>query len=205
LLRSALDNMLWQLVLLRGGTPTGHTQFPIYEKEPQLPRKPHRGKPSRGKRPWISISGVLPVDAAFIKKAQPFDPGWHHGEQQLIAWHPLAMLGKLNNVDKHNFIHVGYAAVAVPGAGADLTRIRPAFVGTPQVLRGIGVRALDFLAVPRWDRQEAVGVTGWTYECAPDDRTQICRVFGTGRSCPGPPGGCRFRTGGVQISHPIRN
>ena len=30
-LRGALDNLLWQLVLARGGTPTRATQWPIYE------------------------------------------------------------------------------------------------------------------------------------------------------------------------------
>jgi hypothetical protein len=105
-LRSALDNLLWQLILARGGTPVeGVTQFPIYKNEADFNRKPKR----RG--PWPTeadrlTSGILPEDRAFIKDAQPFKLG------RDAPMHPLSMLADLNNVDKHRYIHVAVMATA---------------------------------------------------------------------------------------------
>jgi hypothetical protein len=90
-LRAALDNLLWQLVLLRGGTPTSKTQFPIYE---------------RGKRYESSVwmlRGVSADDRALIERYQPFQEGVRAADTYLshLAW--------LNNMDKHRFVHVGCA------------------------------------------------------------------------------------------------
>jgi hypothetical protein len=88
-LRSALDNLLWQLVLLRGGSPTTKTQFPIYESR-------ERYQASL----WM-LRGVSADDRAAIEAVQPFQLGDRAADSypSLLAW--------LNNVDKHRFVHVG--------------------------------------------------------------------------------------------------
>jgi hypothetical protein len=90
-LRAALDNLVWQLVLLRGGSPTRNTQFPIYESR-------ERYESSR----W-TLRGVGADDRAVIESVQPFQ----YGERAPQAY--LSLLAWLNNVDKHRFVHVAGA------------------------------------------------------------------------------------------------
>jgi hypothetical protein len=90
-LRAALDNLVWQLVLARGGSPTRETQLPIYES-----REGYQS--SR----WM-LRGIGTDDRAFIEAIQPF----HDGEG--AANTHLALLSWLNNVDKHRFVHIGCA------------------------------------------------------------------------------------------------
>jgi hypothetical protein len=87
-LRDALDNLVWQLVLLRGGSPTRGTQFPIYESW-------ERYQSSL----WM-LRGVSADDRALIESVQPFQ----HGENAPKAY--LSLLAWLNNVDKHRFVHI---------------------------------------------------------------------------------------------------
>jgi hypothetical protein len=91
-LRAALDNLLWQLVLLRGGSPTRQTQFPIYESRERYRREAGR-----------MIRGVGADDRALIEAAQPYKHGIHAPDSY------LTMLAWLNNVDKHRYIHVAFA------------------------------------------------------------------------------------------------
>ncbi|MFL5865840.1 MAG: hypothetical protein ACJ766_01920 [Thermoleophilaceae bacterium] len=93
-LRAALDNLLWQLVLLRGGSPTRATQFPIYESREGYERNARR-----------MLRGVSADDRALIKIMQPYEatPDAPH-------LHALARIGWLNNTDKHRFLHVSCVA-----------------------------------------------------------------------------------------------
>lgn len=91
-LRAALDNLVWQLVRLRGGSPTRRTEFPIY-----VSRKRYR---DRGRS---ALRGVSADDRAAIEAIQPY----HAGERAPDTH--LAVLAWLNNVDKHRFLHVGGA------------------------------------------------------------------------------------------------
>lgn len=93
-LRATLDNLVWQIVLLRGGSPTSKTQYPIY--------KSWEGYQSSG---WM-LRGVGADDRAVIEATQPFEHGGNpeHSYLALLAW--------LNNVDKHRFVHVGFALPA---------------------------------------------------------------------------------------------
>jgi hypothetical protein len=100
-LRTALDNMLWQLVLARGGTPTDHHQFPIYEERAKFYAKTH----GMTRAKW-ETDGVSSADYAFIRRHQPY----HLGKAR-AKWHPLAMLAHLNNVDKHRYVHPRFAAM----------------------------------------------------------------------------------------------
>jgi hypothetical protein len=90
-LRATLDNLVWQLVLLRGGCPTVKTQFPIYETwERYLSSL------------WM-LRGVSADDRAAIELCQPFQVGERAPDSY------LALLAWLNNVDKHRLLHVGGA------------------------------------------------------------------------------------------------
>ena len=106
-LRSALDNLLWQLILARGGTPTKTTQWPIYEDEAKS-----IAKASGRTKIQAQTDGVLGEDLEFIEGHQPNKMG-----RDLARWHPFALLGHLNNVDKHQVIHAAFAAAAMVPAG----------------------------------------------------------------------------------------
>lgn len=91
-LRAAFDNLIWQLVLARGGSPTSRTQFPIYES-----RKRYEDADTR------MLRGIGSDDRAVIEAIQPF----HEGER--AADSHFAQLAWLSNVDKHRFVHIGCA------------------------------------------------------------------------------------------------
>jgi len=94
-LRASLDNLLWQVVLLRGDRPGRHTQFPICSTEQSW------------KTSQAAIKGVNENDRATIEQVQPFQWG-----EETPSIHPLARLTWLNNRDKHRLLHVGYAVAA---------------------------------------------------------------------------------------------
>src|SRR5664279_1046554 len=92
-LRSALDHLAWQLVLLDGGEPGEETQFPIYnslfDKKGNL-----RGV---NLRPPIKVPKIL----AALEKAQPYNGMDDSGR---IDMHPLWRLRLMNNWDKHRLL-----------------------------------------------------------------------------------------------------
>ena len=90
--RSALDHIIWQLVLAEGNEPDMFNQFPIYserekfDKAVRSPRRPDRSP----------LHGIDPDGRAWatIEEAQPYcrdDP----------RADPLTMLATLSNADKH--------------------------------------------------------------------------------------------------------
>jgi hypothetical protein len=90
--RSALDHVVWQLVLRDGGTPGRHNQFPIFDTEAQFIEQvvcARRG-PLTGVDPhsdeWALIEGQQPYHVA---SGEPFLP--------VLAW--------LSNEDKHRIVH----------------------------------------------------------------------------------------------------
>ena len=97
-LRAALDNFVWQLILLRGGNPTRRTEFPIYESRKRYERN---GR--------TALRGVSTDDRAAIEAIQPFQ----FGESAPQTY--LALLAWLNNVDKHRFLHIGFARPRTSG------------------------------------------------------------------------------------------
>jgi hypothetical protein len=125
LLRSVLDNVLALLVEAHGGVVTRAHQFPIYQRKAEF-----WAKTKEGRRAEDQTRGVEPVEFAWIEAAQPFKEREGNpflealsaampkaGKAALAdlyaAWHPLAMLGQLNNVDKHRRLHTSYAAAAL--------------------------------------------------------------------------------------------
>jgi hypothetical protein len=90
-LRSSLDTLMWQLVVLRGGRPSRRTQFPIFER-----RAAYRTHAS------AMIEGVSRRDRGILERLQPF---YHSRGGMPPGGHPLAQLVRLSNIDKHRLIH----------------------------------------------------------------------------------------------------
>jgi hypothetical protein len=109
-LRSALDNLVWQLVLLNGETPWSKNQFPIYTKT----------APSRARMDEV-LRGVRDDHRAQIEELQPY-----HGEhvhRQIKA--ALAWLALLSNIDKHRFLHPTITALREGDATAEVLEATP--------------------------------------------------------------------------------
>lgn len=176
LMRSAIDNLLWQLILARGGKPRTTfgpkrsglrpTQFPIYEQEADFLAK------AKGE-----TRGVLPEDLAVIERAQPYKAG------ALAKWHPLAMLGHLNNVDKHRFVHPSFAGAVIHRViGA--TDGRP--VGRPFLAVADGVDRINdgregtvahlTGSAHPWCPDGSVAWQAFSWTINDDDPTEVARV-----------------------------
>ena len=95
-LRSALDHLIWQLVLRNGKTPRG-TQFPIFDQRPVKP-----GDVERWNR---MIAGVSDEAERFIAACQPYQ-----GTDGRDA-HTLAGIRDLSNEDKHRVLVSSYTAI----------------------------------------------------------------------------------------------
>lgn len=96
-LRSSLDHLAWQLVLLDGGTPNQQTQFPILTKPPT-------GK----KRQPLPVQLKPPVEnpeiLAALDKCQPYKG--RDGKILPYQDSPLWQLHRLNIIDKHRLLLV---------------------------------------------------------------------------------------------------
>ena len=88
--RSALDVLVYQLVLLNNKQPTKRTQFPIYDKPP-----------TQRQRQTIeqNLKGLHPDHAKRIRQLQPFR------RSKAPESVKLARLGLLDNIDKHRLVH----------------------------------------------------------------------------------------------------
>lgn len=93
-LRATLDYLVWQLVLVNGGTPTDHTAFPILKK-------------SGG---WLAVCGnqLRGVNQTWIDEIEKLQP-YNGGSRPEI--HPLAILDATNNVNKHRVLPVGVTSL----------------------------------------------------------------------------------------------
>jgi hypothetical protein len=87
-LRSALDNLVWQLVLLNKNTPRRINAFYIRDVDTPLVQT----KLDEGFR------GVHPDHVTELKRCQPYEWASHTASQQ----HPLSKLEDLWSADKHN-------------------------------------------------------------------------------------------------------
>lgn len=189
-LRTALDNLLWQLVIARGGTPsTGKdgirkigTQFPINEDKTDFERKSHGSTVAA-----IQTAGVLAEDFTFIQKLQPY-----HAGPDLAKWHPLAMLGYLNNVDKHRYIHAAFASAAImPTTGQLAGRIflqgwaadwsRRMGLASGSIISSDNVAGMGGPALPALDGSIVPTdgtIFGWNANGSSDDPAEVLRVTG---------------------------
>lgn len=102
-LRSSLDTLMWQLVLLRGGKPSRRTQFPIFER-----RSAYRARAA------AMIEGVSRRDRGTLERLQPF---YRSRGGMPPGGHPLALLARLSNTDKHRVIHAATTGLGLVGDG----------------------------------------------------------------------------------------
>ena len=152
-LRSALDNLVWQLALVGGGTPNQSTQFPIFEDEAEW---------NSGKR-RAQTRALAPHHVARLKPTQPF----HLGDQAVL--HPLSILGHLNNLDKHRALHVGF--VWIPDGRPFFWADTP-WVGVWKAQKPL--RETDTLDVG--GDITAVRSIYYSDMYDPDDRTEVLRI-----------------------------
>jgi hypothetical protein len=87
-LRSALDHLVWQLVLLDGNSPDRSTCFPVASSREQFDRMAEKALP-----------GLIPEHVARIEALQPY----HARDRQEV--HLLKLLPRLSNTDKHQIVH----------------------------------------------------------------------------------------------------
>jgi hypothetical protein len=99
-LRSALDHLVWQLVIANGRKPKGNS-FPIFDERP--------GPGTREQRSWDkAIKGLSDDMVEFIERCQPY---------MSDGPHLLMGLRNLSNQDKHRVIVDSHAAVRKPPEG----------------------------------------------------------------------------------------
>jgi hypothetical protein len=130
-LRSALDHLAWQLVLLDGGNPGDDTQFPVraspFDKKGQLFRA----------RLIPPVSNAQILDT--LEECQPYRGP--DGEPAAFTDSPLWQLHRMNIIDKHRLLLVVVCVLDVDnmywGAAADdpapsvQITIEPAEEGAP--------------------------------------------------------------------------
>jgi hypothetical protein len=101
-LRSALDHLVWQLVLFNGETPKTNNQFPIESSQAAFVKNGPR-----------RLAGLCADHAARIEGLQPFTRTDDDVLSQARAW-ALELVRDLSNHDKHRLIHPVTAATG-PG------------------------------------------------------------------------------------------
>lgn len=136
-LRSALDHLAWQLVLLDGGTPGEQTQFPIrpspFDKNGQLL--------APNLQPSIRNPNILKA----LEEVQPYRGP--EGEPVPFTISPLWRLSRLNNIDKHRLLLVVVSVLDVDKMwfGSKQGDTVPALtVSTQPVKEGSPVADFDF-------------------------------------------------------------
>ncbi len=87
-LRSALDHLVWQLVLINGKKPGNRNEFPIFDSEEKYQKE------SKNK-----LKGVSANRCELIRSIQPFS---HCGKTGDHLW----MLHSMCNIDKHRHLNV---------------------------------------------------------------------------------------------------
>src|ERR1700683_2196431 len=102
-LRSALDHLAYQLVILDKGTPTDQTKFPVRESPFDI-----KGKP-------ISINSQLPIKdpkiLAALEECQPYTgpDGEIYPPDENFLW----LLHRLNIIDKHRLLLVAICVLDI--------------------------------------------------------------------------------------------
>lgn len=116
-LRSALDHLVWQLVLLNGEKPRRQNQFPIIGTKNEYWEIPvNRSESVRDRM----LSRVSDDHRAFIDIVQPFNAG---NDPTGTA---LAVLSWISNTDKHRVVHAGFVLTEEPSEDLfDVTTLHP--------------------------------------------------------------------------------
>jgi hypothetical protein len=110
-MRSSLDHLVGRFVELHGGKVERHHSFPICSDVASFDRRVNQlRRKSDGPGPLDGIPAGGP-ELALIRGAQPY----HRGEDG--REHPLAVLNRMTNIDKHRDIHI---AASYPQAASAL-------------------------------------------------------------------------------------
>jgi hypothetical protein len=116
-LRSALDHLVWQLVLLNGEKPRRQNQFPIIRTKAEYWEA--TGNRSESARDRMLV-GVSEDHRAFIDLVQPFNA------RNVPEGTSLAVLSWLSNADKHRVVHAGFVLTEEPAPELfDITTLHP--------------------------------------------------------------------------------
>lgn len=88
-IRSALDHLAWQLVLLDGGVPNEYTQFPLIDTLTN----------EKGRKRHVSVTPAIKSGEimAAIERLQPYRNGGKWGDQ-------LGVVNELSRIDKHRLL-----------------------------------------------------------------------------------------------------
>lgn len=145
-LRSALDLLIWQLVLLDTGKPgTGENQFPICDTGASY-WSGTKERPSMRER---RLRGVSDAHKAVIDEEQPYRTWTPPSVNR-----PLSVLRDLSNHDKHRLIHLTDFAVDFPSREA----LDDFFVANADAGERVGIRFEPFRA----DRETEVFAAEYT-------------------------------------------
>jgi hypothetical protein len=103
--RSALDNLIWELVLLNGKQPGRWNSYPVCDSGTKETFLREIRRPRKGKRPAGKLHGVSDEACTIIEQTQPYNGGLC---QRLTA------LDALWNMDKHRFLMPMFISIADP-------------------------------------------------------------------------------------------
>lgn len=133
-LRSALDHLAWQLVLVSGAEPViGATQFPIFTSEPGNSNE--RGKWNR------YVAGMADPILEYMREVQPY------ADRDGAHEHSLVILATFSNEDKHRLPAARVAAVAEHEVGSiGLVPVRDVEVSNAMIVKGIPLEDGDQIA-----------------------------------------------------------
>jgi hypothetical protein len=106
--RSALDHLVWQLVLLNGATPDQNNAFPMAVSESGW------NAALKQKR----LRGVSEAHRGIIQSVQPYKGP--NGPERTYT----GMLAYLSNIDKHQVVHATLGVILDPGAGPNQAHFR---------------------------------------------------------------------------------
>ena len=115
-MRSALDHLVYQLVIDNGRTAGFKTAFPIFT-DPSLFRETTKtGKPT-SRSGMKKIEGCSSAAQAIIEGLQPYArlAGKVNASgpimERLLLQNPLKVLDDLTNIDKHRLLHIAWTSV----------------------------------------------------------------------------------------------
>jgi hypothetical protein len=119
-LRSALDHLVWQLVLKANRVPGDWTRFPLYDDPGKFAKAVTTPGQRSRRNPLLGLEGTPPLQA--IEALQPY-----HGQH---ANNLLGALHSLSNEDKHRVVLRTVTGVRAPTSIEDLRLARNADAGT---------------------------------------------------------------------------
>jgi hypothetical protein len=111
--RAALDTVIWRLIVNNTGRELSGSKFPIVDEV----------KPNTGKAITAATKGLTREQRAVVERAQPH----HWGEK--ARGHPLAVLQRLSNRDKHRVLRPAWtsSSVVYTWEGRDRELVSPDF------------------------------------------------------------------------------